>query len=116
MSVHDRALTSGLPSLDKVLKGVLAGDNIVWQIDTIEEYQALVTPYAEAAMRNGRKLVYFRFARHEPLLSRSQVSEMHELNPEDGFETFIAQIHGVIEKAGLGAFYVFDCLSRLAVD
>ncbi|NCC53331.1 MAG: pyruvate, phosphate dikinase [Spartobacteria bacterium] len=116
MTVYDSSLTSGLPSLDKVLKGILAGDNIVWQIDTIEEYSAVVAPYAEAARRNGRKLVYFRFARHEPLLSAGQVDELHELNPEDGFETFIAQIHAVIEKAGLGAFYVFDCLSRLAVD
>ena len=34
----------------------------------------------------------------------------------EGFENFIAKIHAIIEEAGLGAFYVFDCLSRLAVD
>lgn len=116
MSTIDAGLTTGLPGLDKVLKGVLTGDNIVWQVDSIEEYQELVTPYCEAAVRNGRKLVYFRFARHEALVTTEMGAEIHEFDPEEGFENFIASIHGVIEQAGLGAFYVFDCLSRLAVD
>jgi len=38
------------------------------------------------------------------------------LRPEIGFETFTAQIHKVIEEAGRGTFYVFDCLSDLAAD
>ena len=41
---------------------------------------------------------------------------VHGLSPEDGFESFIADIHRVIEEAGRGTFYVFDCLSDLAVD
>jgi len=114
--MHDPTLTTGLPALDQVLKGVLAGDNIVWQVDAVAEYQALVTPYAQAALRNGKTLVYFRFARHEPLLAPGSGAQIHELDPEQGFENFIAAIHAVIEKAGPGAFYVFDCLSRLAVD
>ena len=116
MSTIDAGLTTGLPGLDKVLKGVLTGDNIVWQVDSIEEYQELVTPYCEAAVKNGRKLIYFRFARHEALLTAEMGAEIHEFDPEEGFENFIASIHGVIERTGLGAFYVFDCLSRLAVD
>jgi hypothetical protein len=116
MSTIDAGLTTGLPGLDKVLKGVLTGDNIVWQVDSIAEYKELVTPYCEAAVKNGRKLVYFRFARHEALVPAGIGVEIHEFDPEEGFENFIASIHGVIERAGLGAFYVFDCLSRLAVD
>jgi len=116
MSTIDAGLTTGLPGLDKVLKGVLTGDNIVWQIDSIEEYQELVTPYCQAALKNGRKLIYFRYARHQALVSESMGAEVHELDPEEGFENFIAQIHAVIEETGPGAFYVFDCLSRLAVD
>jgi hypothetical protein len=109
-------LTTGLPGLDKVLKGVLIGDNIVWQVDSIEEYKELVSPYCEAAVRNGRRLIYFRFARHEALVSEDMDVEVHEFDPEEGFENFIASIHAVIEQSGPGAFYVFDCLSRLAVD
>ncbi len=116
MSTIDAGLTSGLPGLDKALRGILTGDNIVWRVDSIEEYQELVTPYCEAAVKNGRKLVYFRYARHEPLVSEGMGAEIHVLDPEKGFENFIADIHNVIKEAGLGAFYVFDCLSRLAVD
>jgi pyruvate,water dikinase len=116
MSTIDAGLTSGISGLDKALKGILTGDNIVWQIDSIEEYQELVTPYCEAAIKNGRKLIYFRYARHQALVTKEVGAEIHEIDPEEGFENFIAQIHAVIEEAGLGAFYVFDCLSRLAVD
>ena len=74
--------TTGLPGLDKVFKGVMPGDNIVWQVDSVSDYRTLVTPYAEAARSAGRRLVYFRFASHAPLL------------PEDaGIETPLTQ-HG----------------------
>ncbi|QBG48335.1 pyruvate, phosphate dikinase [Verrucomicrobia bacterium S94] len=116
MSTMDAGLTTGLPGLDRVLKGVLAGDNIVWQVDSVEEYRELVAPYCEAAVKNGRKLIYFRFARHEALVTAEQGAEVYEFDPGEGFESFIASIHGVIEKNGSGAFYVFDCLSRLAID
>jgi pyruvate, water dikinase len=116
MSSADIGLTSGISGLDKVLRGILSGDNIVWQVDSTEEYQELVTPYGRAAVRNGRKLVYFRFAHHRALLTAGDGAEVHELDPAEGFENFIASIHAVIERSGNGAFYVFDCLSRLAVD
>lgn len=109
-------LTTGLSGLDGVLKGVLPGDNIVWQISEVEDYRTLVTPYCEAARQAGRRLVYFRFASHPPLVDPGFGAEIHELRPEDGFENFLSSIHSVIEAAGRGAFYVFDCLSELAVD
>jgi hypothetical protein len=116
MQPHEQYLTTGLRGLDQVFKGLLRGDNVVWQVDAIEEFQSIVTPYVEAAKNNGLRLIYFRFARHAPLVTPEQASAIHEFNPEDGFEIFTAQIHGVIEQEGIGAFYVFDCLSRLAVD
>jgi hypothetical protein len=108
--------TTGLPSLDAVLGGIQAGDNIVWRVSVIEEYQAQVQPYIRAAVRDQRRLVYFRFARHAPLIPSAIASETHELDPAEGFEVFIHRIHDVIGKAGLEAYYVFDCLSDLAVD
>ena len=42
--------------------------------------------------------------------------ETHFFNPEDGFESFLANIHRIIEKVGKRAFYVFDCLSDLLAD
>ncbi len=114
---HNEPLdTTGLPLLDDALSGILAGDNIVWHVDRIQDYRAFVTPYVQAALRDRRKLVYFRFARHEPMLPDGFPCERIELNPEDGFEVFIHRIHKAIGEAGFGAYYVFDCLSDLATD
>lgn len=107
-------LTTGLPGLDEVLKGVMPGDNIVWKVETIADYKALVVPYVEAAHRSRRRLIYFRFASHEQLVPDNLGAEIHHPNPDLGFESFVTQVHTVIEEAGKGAIYVFDCLSELA--
>lgn len=116
MSDHVTAPTTGLPGLDRVLNGILPGDNIVWQVDTIADYMAVVTPYCHAALESGRRTIYFRFASHPPVVGLGSGVEVCQLDPAEGFETFIARIHGVIERAGRGAFYIFDCMSELAAD
>jgi hypothetical protein len=110
------AHTTGLTALDEVLNQVLAGDNIVWHVERIEDYQAFVVPYVQAARRDHHKLIYFRFARHPPLLTPADGAATYVLDPADGFENFIHRIHQVIGVAGFDAYYVFDCLSDLAVD
>ncbi len=107
--------TTGLPQLDAALAGILAGDNIVWNVDDIGQYRKLAVPYAEAAKRDGRKLVYFRFARHERLVPEGFCEEFR-LDAEAGFEVFLHQIHAAIGDHGLGAYYLFDCLSDLATN
>ncbi len=118
MGVKDQpaagAPTTGLPGLDVVLHGVARGDNIVWQVQGIAEYRALVTPYVVAARRAGRRLIYFRFADHPALAGVEDGVEVHRPRPEDGFEAFVDQVHGVIEEAGRETWYIFDCLSVLA--
>ncbi len=107
--------TTGLPQLDAALTGILAGDNIVWNVDDIGQYRKLAAPYAEAAKRDGRKLVYFRFARHDRLVPEGFCEECR-LDAEAGFEVFLHRIHEVIGAHGLGAYYLFDCLSDLATN
>jgi pyruvate,water dikinase len=116
MSDHGTELTTGLAGLDRVLKGILPGDNIVWQVDTIEDYAAVVDPYCRAGLESGRRVIYFRFASHPPVICPDCTPDVYELDPAAGFETFIAKIHAVIENAGRGALYIFDCLSELAAD
>ena len=116
MDKSDTTLSTGLPSFDRILQGIRAGDNIVFQVGSIQDYIPFIGPYAQDALKKGRKLIYFRFARHEELLPPDSGAEVHRLHPEVGFETFTSEIHRVIEKAGRGAFYIFDCLSDLAVD
>ena len=109
-------LSTGLPELDHLLRGLMPGDNVVWQVERPEDYQAFVEPFAHYAQANERHLIYFRFARHPMLLSEELGASVCFLDPNDGFESFLDQIHRVIEEAGKGAFYVFDCLSDLTSD
>ncbi len=108
------SFTTGLPGLDKVLKGVMPGDNIVWQVDSVGDYRALVAPYAEAAVRTHQRLIYFRFASHEQLVPDDFGAEIHYPDPNLGFEAFVSHVHRVIDEVGVHAIYVFDCLSELA--
>ena len=85
-------------------------------MDVVDDYRPFVDPFVRDAIARGKRLVYFRFARHPELVPRGIGAEIHTLHPEVGFETFTARIHKVIEEAGRGAFYVFDCLSDLAAD
>jgi hypothetical protein len=109
-------LSTGLSGIDEVLCGVRPGDNIVWQVDAVADY----IPFAHAFFRNAsveeRKLIYFRFADHEQLLPGDVKAEVLHLHPEEGFENFIDDIFATIERYGIGACYVFDALSELAVD
>ena len=114
-SAPDSSVSSGLAGIDRVLRGIEPGDNIVWKVDTIEEYQELVTPYVAAARAAGRRLIYFRFADHPPLVDAGDSAvEVCVVDINAGFETVVRQVHDVIERAGMRALYVFDCLSHLA--
>jgi len=114
MPKHTVTFSTGLPGLDKVLHGIEPGDNVVWEVDDIEEYGELIVPYVQAAKADGRRLIYFRFAPHAALVPESAGAEMHHVDPASGFENFVCDVHAVIERAGRGAVYVFDCLSHLA--
>ena len=112
----DAHLSTGLIGLDHMLKGLIPGDNIVWQVDTVDNYRHFVTPFCQSAVDRGKRLIYFRFAKHDPLVGAEFQADTYQLHPEEGFENFIKEIHRVIETHGRGGFYVFDCLTDLAVD
>jgi len=109
-------LSTGMPGLDGVIQGLHAGDNVVWEVDAVDDYVPVLAPLASEARRLGRRFVYFRFARHAPLLDATSGAEIHVLDPQEGFERFLTAILDIIESTGPGAYYVFDCLSDLAAD
>jgi hypothetical protein len=107
-------LSTGLAGLDRALRGLMPGDNIVWQVDDVSDYAPFVGPYYESAAPRGRPLIYFRFGRHAPLVPDGPDVERHDFDPTAGLEAFITNIHQVIRRSGRESWYVFDCLSDLA--
>jgi len=107
-------LSTGLPGFDKIIKQVLPGDNIVWLVDSLDDFQPFVKTYCKNALGSGWKLVYFRFGKHAPFVTAQEGAHVVELDPEQGFETFTTKVHSVINQFGKGHYYLFDCLSELA--
>ena len=108
--------STGIPSLDGTLDGLIAGDNVVWQVDNIENYRPFVDRFVRHGLTTGAPLVYFRFASHRQLIPETPGVEIYNVEPEAGFEKFVGDILDVIESKGRGALYVFDGLSELAAD
>ena len=105
--------STGLKGLDETFSGLNKGDNVVWQVDSIEDYQRFVTPYVKKALADKRKVVYMRFAEHPPLIQPESNIKTYTLDARGGFEGFSTQIHAIITHEGPETYYVFDCLSDL---
>ncbi|MBN1606858.1 MAG: pyruvate, phosphate dikinase [Polyangiaceae bacterium] len=108
--------STGIANLDRVLHGLRAGDNIVWTVDSVDDYSSFVDVFSRAVLDRGEPLVYFRFASHRELVPREPGVRRVVLNPGAGFEQFITQIHQVIAEVGQNGNYVFDMFSDLMRD
>ncbi len=112
MAAFDRIL-SGIPEMDTALDNIRLGDNVVWRVSELSQFKLFMEPYVRQAIRDGRNIIYFRFASHEPLLEECPEIKRVTVPLSHRFENFTVDIHNVIEAEGKDAFYVFDCLSEL---
>lgn len=106
--------STGIAGLDRVFRGLLPGDNLVWHIDEIGDFLPFVPSYCRAADKAGKRLIYLRFAEHAPLVSASDSVTVREIETAAGFERFITEVRATLREAGRGAFFLFDCISFLS--
>ncbi|MCX5750403.1 MAG: phosphoenolpyruvate synthase, partial [Candidatus Saganbacteria bacterium] len=106
-------VSTGIKGLDNILQSLRKGDNVVWQVDNLDSYKHFLKPYIEQSLKDNRNLVYIRFAKHPPVVEPNEKIKTYELDASSGFESFSKQLHDIITKEGVGAFYIFDCLSDL---
>ena len=112
MNLSERVST-GYAELDNILDGLRIGDNVVLNVESIENYRYFVGPFVDQALRDGRQINYVRFGEHLPLLGETPQIKVHRLDPRLGFEAFASDVYNIATEQGVGAFYVFDCLSDL---
>ena len=93
--------STGIPSLDATLRNLSAGDNVVWQVDDIEDYRPLVERFVQYGLTTGMPLVYFRFASHRQLIPETPGVEIHNVEPEAGFEHFVGTILNAVSYTHL---------------
>ena len=106
-------VSSGFPGLDDILDFLRMGDNVVLQVTDISEYKKFVLPFVEDSLSSGRRVVYMRFASHDPIIEDLEDVVRYEIDASNGFESFSTQVHQIISDEGRDVFYVFDCLSDL---
>ena len=106
-------VSTGFRGLDRVIDGLRLGDNVVWQVDSVEDYRRVVDPYVAQARADERRIIYVRFANHPPVLPDTTDVTVIELDPAEGFEHFATAVSHLVSREGARVFYVFDCLSDL---
>ncbi|MDO4555083.1 MAG: PEP/pyruvate-binding domain-containing protein [Lachnospiraceae bacterium] len=107
-----RRVSTGLHGLDQLIDELRLGDNVVWNVDSLLEYNKIVKYYVKQALLDNRHLVYIRFGDHDPLLHDPRIPTYH-LDASKGFEAFTSQLCNLIKREGPETFYVFDCLTEL---
>lgn len=106
-------MSSGIPQLDEILHGLRLGDNVVWQIESLDHYRNFARAFQRQAARDQRPFIYIRFGPHQPILKSAPGMVIESFDPRDGFDVFSAQVNRIITNWGERACYVFDNLSCL---
>lgn len=105
--------STGHRGIDTVVDGLRIGDNVVWQTQDLADYQGMVAHFVRQARADGRRIVYIRFATHEPLIDDLTGITLFHIDPSPGFESFASTVHRIITDEGIGTYYVFDSLTGL---
>jgi pyruvate,water dikinase len=103
MAAFDR-IPSGIPEMDKVLDNIRLGDNVVWRVSNLDVFKAFVNPYVRQAVKDGRHVVYVRFAAHDSLIDDLTGVEVVQVELSHRFETFTVDIHNIIEQRARTCF------------
>ena len=106
-------ISSGIPGMDEAFGSLRPGDNVVWRVTELDEFGLFAQPFVRQAVKDGRNVVYFRFANHPTLFTEEPGVKTVVIPLSHRFETFTVEIHNAIEREGRNTFCVFDCLSEL---
>lgn len=112
-------ISTGIEGLDAALDGLRAGDNVVWQIDSLADYVYVANRFVVNIARAGKRIVYIRFGTHDEVVDAQALAasganaQKYILDAHIGFESFAVAVHRIIREEGPGVFYIFDCLTEL---
>ncbi len=106
-------ISTGFEGLDEVIDYLRLGDNVVWRVDDIKDYETCARLFVKQALSDKRKVIYMRFSDRAPVLENHPDIQVRRLDTGSGFESFFTEVYNIITREGVEAFYVFDCLSDL---
>ncbi|SER42286.1 Pyruvate phosphate dikinase, PEP/pyruvate binding domain [Gracilibacillus ureilyticus] len=106
-------VSTGMSGFDETIDSLRLGDNVVWQVEDVDSYKGIITPFVNKAIKDNRKIIYVRFGQHRKLIETNNNIKVYEVDAKKGFESFATEIHRLIEKEGYKTFYIFDNLTDL---
>ena len=63
--------SGGIPDLDRLIGGMVAGDNVVWEVDSGAPVDQFVAAYLAASETQGAAITYVSFNRSPQTISRA---------------------------------------------
>lgn len=91
--------STGIAGLDDTIDGLRLGDNVVWHVDAVADFEAVVDPFVAQARKDGRRLVHVRFGQRERWLRVAPEDEVL-IDPARGFEHFAVAIRDALTEVG----------------
>jgi hypothetical protein len=114
--INQKKAFSGFSGLDEALDYMRFGDIVVWQVSDIGDYRFFVKPFVERALIDRKNIVYFRFGKHDALVTPTFGVKIYDIGIDSGFETFVMSISDIIEEEGNETCYIFDSMTALQVE
>ena len=111
--MEDNTIRSGMEGFDKKLDYIRAGENVVFRVKELDHFRFFSEKFIKEQIQEGKNVIYLRFGRKKVLTDIQKGLKIHQLDPSIGFELFTLSVHEIIEEAGEGAVFLFDCLSEL---
>jgi len=103
-----KTISSGIPSLDKLLQGLHLGDNVVWQVDHLEDYSYFAQAFADEVISRGVDCIYMHFSPNQSILKKQHGLTITTIDPSLGFDYFsgiwVQSRRPLMNEIGIGNF------------
>ncbi|MCH8473602.1 MAG: PEP/pyruvate-binding domain-containing protein [Opitutales bacterium] len=107
-------ISTGHAGLDTLIDRFRLGDNVVWHVDSLEDYRYFANLFVQEARAKKARVIYIRFGEHDEIVDSSLDGvETIQLDPSRGFEQCTEEVTMLATKNGEEVFYVFDSLTEL---
>ena len=82
-------ISTGFNRLDNIINHLHRGDNVLWRIDSIDNYLFFSDAFASISIEKNKPVVYFRYGSHKAILREQPGVRIIQSHPENSFVTFI---------------------------
>ncbi len=106
-------ISSGVPALDGVVQGLRSGDNVLWQVTSMDDYRTMASAFLRQSDVDGCVSAVIEFSEHGLITNPPARTHTFRCDPHAGFDLFTRRIDRIVNRLGTHVHYVFDNLTVL---